>query len=453
MIFYMRWIRTFFKTGDKRSLLLKKNVVLSFLFRMFSILVSLLLVPISIDFLSAETYGLWLTISSIISWMVFFDFGFAHGFRNSFAKAVAKENFVLAKKYVSTAYFAISCIFLTLMALTSLINSRINWSEVLNLPIELNSELNWVFQIMIIFFCLKNIIDVFLTMMTAYQRPAVSMGITALGDLCVLVAVCTIAYYSKLSLSILAFVMYFIPCCVTLLLSFIIFNKKDYKKFTPSIKFIEMSLIKDIVGIGTQFFIIMISMLFIFQFTNIIITRELGAEYVTIYNVTYKIFSIMIVAITILLNPVWSAFTDAYTKNDYDWMRKCLKRIEKMGLMTIPVIILLLLLSEFIFDIWLGDKVETNIHLTVCMAVYAICQIMSQVYMYPLNGMGKVRLQLVVYLFFAVVAIPGIIYFTRMWGIVGTMIIPTLTFLIQCVVNKVQIMKIINKKATGIWNK
>jgi O-antigen/teichoic acid export membrane protein len=214
-----------------------------------------------------------------------------------------------------------------------------------------------------------------------------------------------------------------------------------------------MSLIKDIVGIGTQFFIIMISMLFIFQFTNIIITRELGAEYVTIYNVTYKIFSIMIVAVTILLNPVWSAFTDAYTKNDYEWVRKCLKRIEKMGIMTVPVIILLLLLSEFIFDIWLGGKVETNIHLTICMAVYAICQIMSQVYMYPLNGMGKVRLQLFVYLFFAVVAIPGIIYFTRKWGIVGTMIVPTLTYFVQAIVNKVQIMKIINKKATGIWNK
>lgn len=449
----MKWIRSFFQTGDKRSLLLKKNIVLSFLFRMFSMLVSLLLVPISINFLSAETYGLWLTISSIISWMVFFDFGFAHGFRNSFAKAVANEDYVLAKKYVSTAYFAISCIFLVLMALTSFINYHINWSEVLNLPVELNEELNRVFQIMIIFFCLKNITDVFLTMMTAYQQPAVSVGITALGDMCVLIAVCTIAYCSELNLSILAFVMYFVPCSVTLLTSIVIFNKKDYKKFTPSIKFIEISLIKDIVGIGTQFFIIMMSMLFIFQFTNIIITRELGAEFVTIYNVTYKIFSVMIIAITIFLNPVWSAFTDAYTKKDYDWMKKCMKRIEKMGMLTIPVIVVLLLLSEFIFDIWLGDKVETDFRLTVCMAIYAICQIISQIYMYPLNGMGKVRIQLIVYLFFAVVAIPGIIYFTRLWGIVGTMIVPTLTFFVQSIVNKVQVMKIINKRATGMWNK
>ena len=194
-------------------------------------------------------------------------------------------------------------------------------------------------------------------------------------------------------------------------------------------------------------------MLFIFQFTNIIITRELGAEFVTIYNVTYKIFSVMIIAITIFLNPMWSAFTDAYTKKDYDWMKKCMKRIEKMGMLTIPVIVVLLLLSEFIFDIWLGDKVETDFRLTVCMAIYAICQIISQIYMYPLNGMGKVRIQLIVYLFFAVVAIPGIIYFTRLWGIVGTMIVPTLTFFVQSIVNKVQVMKIINKRATGMWNK
>ena len=84
-------VRKFFNDGNKRSLLIKKNVILSFFFRGLSILVSLSLVPISISSLSSETYGLWLTISSIISWMVFFDFGFAHGFRNSFAKAVAAD--------------------------------------------------------------------------------------------------------------------------------------------------------------------------------------------------------------------------------------------------------------------------------------------------------------------------------------------------------------------------
>ena len=446
-------VRKFFNDGNKRSLLIKKNVILSFFFRGLSILVSLSLVPISISSLSSETYGLWLTISSIISWMVFFDFGFAHGFRNSFAKAVANEDYVLAKKYVSTAYFTISCIFITLMLLALLANSFIDWSRILNLSPDLNEELQGVFQIMIVFFCLKNIIDVFLTMMTAYQRPAVSMGIIALGDACVLLTVCLIVYFSSLSLSILAFVMYFVPCCMTLFLSVIIFNRKDYRKFAPRVKSIDPSLIKDIIGIGVQFFIIMMSMLLIFQFTNIIITRELGATSVTLYNVTYKLFNVVIVVMTVLLTPMWSAFTDAYTKKDYLWMKNCVKRIERIGLLTIPVIFVLLLLSEYIFDLWLGDKVETNIYLTMCMAFYAICRIMGQVYMYPLNGMGKIRLQLIIYLFFAVIAIPGIIYFTRLWGIVGTMIVPSLTFFMQCLVNRLQVLKIINQKAMGIWNK
>lgn len=449
----IKTIKSFFLTGDKRSLLIKKNVIASFFFRAISILVSLSLVPISISYLTSETYGLWLTISSVISWMTFFDFGFAHGFRNSFAKAVAKEDFVLAKKYVSTAYFTISCIFITLMLLTLFINNFLNWSEILNQPSELNDELKTVFQIMIIFFCLKNIIDVFLTMMTAYQRPAASMGIIALGDLFVLLTVCAIVYFSKLDLSLLAFIMYFVPCCVTLCVSVVVFNRKAYKKFSPNVKFIDTSLIKDIVGIGLQFFVIMMSMLFIFQFTNIIITRELGPESVTLYNVTYKLFNIVIVVMTVLLTPMWSAFTDAYTKQDYVWMRNCMKKIERLGLLTIPVIVSLFLLSEFIFDIWLDDRVDTNIYLTACMAFYAIFRIFGQVYMYPLNGVGKIRLQLIIYLIFAVIAIPGIVFFTRLWGVVGTMIIPTMTFCLQCIVNRIQIMKILNNKAKGIWDK
>ena len=202
-----------------------------------------------------------------------------------------------------------------------------------------------------------------------------------------------------------------------------------------------------------QFFIIMMAMMFIFQFTNIIITRELGPSSVSLYNVTYKLFNVVVVVMTVVLNPFWSAFTDAYTKGDYSWMKNSFKKVEKLGLLTIPVIILLLFASEFIFDIWLGDKMETDFALTAVMSLYAICRIMGQVYMYPLNGIGKIRLQLITYIIFAVIAIPTITYCTRMWGVIGAIIVPILTFLIQCVVNRVQLLKILNNRAKGIWDK
>lgn len=65
----------------------------------------------------------------------------------------------------------------------------------------------------------------------------------------------------------------------------------------------RISLIKNILGLGGQFFIIMLSMLFIFQFINIILSRIEGPEIVTQYNIAYKYFNILNMGVTIILTP------------------------------------------------------------------------------------------------------------------------------------------------------
>ena len=61
----------------------------------------------------------------------------------------------------------------------------------------------------------------------------------------------------------------------------------------------------------------MLSILFIFQFTNIIITRIEGPDVVTQYNIAYKYFNVLNMFALIILSPFWSAFTDAYVKKDF----------------------------------------------------------------------------------------------------------------------------------------
>lgn len=60
------------------------------------------------------------------------------------------------------------------------------------------------------------------------------------------------------------------------------------------------------------------------------------------------------------------------------------------------------------------------------MAVYVWFQIGGNVYMYLINGTSKVRLQLMVYLIFAVVSIPVINICCIHYGIEGALIVPTI---------------------------
>ena len=301
-------------SGSDRTVLIKKNILASSILRIISIAISLLVVPATINYINAERYGIWLTLSSIIAWLSYFNFGFSSGFRNKFAESIAKNDHVLARKYLSTTYAVLALLFTTLMIVASIANNYINWSAILNVDQGLNIELRVVSQILIVFFCINIVAEVFSTMLTAKQRPALSAAITTTGNLISLIVIVILTYTTKGRLEYLAFAFAGIPPTLTIIVSFIVFRKGMYKKYAPSFKYVDFSLTKGIIGMGGQFFLIMISMLFILQFTNIIISRELGPESVTVYNVTYKIFGIAEMLVMIILTPIWSAYTDAYAR-------------------------------------------------------------------------------------------------------------------------------------------
>ena len=84
-------IRSYFSSGSVRSVTVKRNIAGSLFLKCISIIISLQVVPLTIDYINPTRYGVWLTLSSIIAWLSYFDLGFAHGFRNRFAEAKAKK--------------------------------------------------------------------------------------------------------------------------------------------------------------------------------------------------------------------------------------------------------------------------------------------------------------------------------------------------------------------------
>lgn len=50
--------------------------------------------------------------------------------------------------------------------------------------------------------------------------------------------------------------------------------------------------------------------------------------------------------------------------------------------------------------------IEIPFGLTVSVAVYILFQIFGNIYMYMINGTGKVRIQLIVYIVFAIISYP-----------------------------------------------
>ena len=98
--------------GQGRSVKAKKNIIASFFIRGVSIAISLIIVPLTINYVNPSRYGIWLTLSAIVGWFSFFNIGLTQGLRNKFAEAKAKGEDDLAQIYVSTTYAILAIIFL-----------------------------------------------------------------------------------------------------------------------------------------------------------------------------------------------------------------------------------------------------------------------------------------------------------------------------------------------------
>ena len=446
-------LKQYFQNGDARSLMIKKNIAGSFILKCISIIISLQVVPLTIDYINPTQYGIWLTLSSIIAWMGYFDLGFTHGFRNRFAEAIAKNDIKSAKEYVSTTYAILSIAFSAILIISILINNYIDWSNILNIESLYNEELKVVFAILACFFCIQTVANIFTTMLIADQRTALSSLIQTSGQLLAFICIWILTKTTSGNLTILAFAFSGIPCLLLIILSVLFFNSKRYILLRPSYKYVRFPLTKNILGLGGQFFIIMVSMLFIFQFINIIISRVLGPEAVTEYNIAYKYYNVLFMVAVIILTPFWSAFTEAYVKKDTIWMKRMVNKLEKLWLLCIPVLIVMVMISNVFFKWWIGDSVFIPTSLSITMSLYILFQILGNIYMYMINGTSKVRLQMIVYVFFAFISIPLITYSCKIYGLEG--ILPTLSviYIIQAIIGKIQITKLISGKASGIWLK
>lgn len=448
----MSLVNKYNKMGE-RSRKSVSNIISSFGAKGLSLLVSLLLVPLTINYVNPTQYGIWLTLSSIIGWIGFFDLGLGNGMRNKFAEAKAKGDLVLARQYVSTTYYVIGFIVLALLVVIEIINLFLSWPSILKVDISYYEELREVFAILTAFFCMNMVVRLFTSVLTADQKPGLASWIGTIGQLLSLGVIYLMTKTTKGSLVNLAAFYSGIPTLVLCVVSWIAFRFTCYKQYSPSLKLIRKDLIKSIMGLGVQFFIIYICMLVIFQVINIVISRELGPDYVTEYNVAYKYFNVAHTLMLIIITPFWSAFTEAYNKKDFDWMRKVKRALEIIWICEIVGLVLMVALSQWFYNIWVGTEVQVGIIISISMAIYVGIQGISSVYMNMINGIGTIRIQLVIYVLFAVISLPLMTYACRAYGLIGVLVAPSLVYLAQAIIGNIQLNKLLRLNAHGIWAK
>jgi len=407
----MTSVDTSIKAADtaKRTNKALKNIGGLFVMKGVGIGARLMLVPMTLNYLEAEKFGIWLTLSSIIEMLILFEFGLGNGLRNKLSESLANKKIELARTYISTTYALSAMILVPLFIILLIINQFINWPAVLNASVSLGAELNELVSWMLLFYGFKLFFGLILSITKANHLPVLGGILELIADLVALLTIYLLIEYTDRSLLYLGG-MKFLIISIVPMIGNIVFYKTVFKKQIPAFRYVEFKKFREVLKLSWRFFVIHVSSLIIFSTDNIIISRLFGPENVTPYAIIFQYFNLVTVFFAIVSTPLWSAYTDAYVKGDYLWIIKVIKKMLLLWLCISGLVLFMINIASDVVEFWLGRVLDVDSSLIILMGVYVLVQAWNRIFSWVLNGIGEVNVTMYSMVLGALINVPMSIY-------------------------------------------
>jgi O-antigen/teichoic acid export membrane protein len=195
------------------------------------------------------------------------------------------------------------------------------------------------------------------------------------------------------------------------------------------VRYINKEISLSLCGQGIKFFVLQIFSVVLFASVNVIISKLFSPSEVTPYQIAYRYFSLILVIFNIISIPFWNATTDAYSQGDFLWIKNSSRKLDAVVFLSLLALVVMVLLSSFIYSIWIADEVIIPKSLSTAMAAYIFVLIVSLRYSYILNGVNVLRIQLIFTIIATVAFIPLSLYAGRTFKNVTSIV------WVMCIIN------------------
>jgi O-antigen/teichoic acid export membrane protein len=424
-----------------------KQVGSTLVIRVFSVLISLVYVPLVLGYLNQEKYGIWITLTTVVNWIRLLDVGMGNGMRNKLAEAVTLNQFEKGRVYVSTTYGILGAIFFMVLLVFYFVNPLLNWQAILNSTlissIELINLTYVVVTLIVIGFILQPV-----TLIYAAHGNSVAGGIIQLiiSSVSLLMIWLVVKFSTEGNILLLAWIVTGIPVLIYIAVSAYTFLFK-YPHLKPSLKLIKISESKNLIRLSIQFFVVQITATIIMTSIPFVVAQLFSPNEVTLFNIANSIFTVPVMFIGLIAAPILPLVTQAYTKQDYSWIRSMLKKMNLFSLLIIVGTILLIIISPFIYRIWIGGQVAIPFKLSVTIGIYAIIIVFMTPFSTFINGIGKIRILVIL----APLSIGMFIGFSVLLSkllnnVIGVPLALIITSIVGLIVIPIKLNKFIGKK-------
>lgn len=379
----------------------------------------LLVVPMTLTYLGAERYGLWMTITSLLMLLAFADFGLGNGLLNAVATAIGRGDVAGARKAVSTAAVLLTAIAVLLAGLFFVAYPHIPWGWLLNTSTpEMTRE--GAQAAIVLFLCVAAGLPFAITqrVQAGHEEVHVSNLWQAFASILALLGIwCAVA--AEASLPILVAAAAGAPVVTSVAATWYEFGRRR-PALRPSRESYSSAEARLLLRSGGLFVVLQTAAMVLGSADNIIVSHALGPKEVTSLAVPARLFAVVPMLVGLAIGPLWPAYAAAKAQGDVRWVRSAITRsIFMAGAVAALVGTSLVIWGEHVIRAWVGNSVTVSTSLLAGLAVWTTLSAIGSAQSIALNGMGVLRAQAACAVVATLLAVIAKILLVSRFGIEG----------------------------------
>ena len=391
----------------------------SFVAKALNILISFLSVPLTIHYLGSERYGVWLTISSLLTWMALTDFGLSgNALVNVLAESSGKEDTEAARQFTASAFWVLSGISAITGLAAAVAFHWISWRGVFNVTTATPThELNVACAMTLAIFILGFPLSLQYSIYSAYQDGYLANVWSIATNAFALAALVVVSRFHG-GLPQLVFAMAGTRTLVAMANNVYLFRR--YHWLVPYPSAVRWNCIERLFKLGGKYMVTQLAALGIYQSQPMIITQMLGPASVVIFVVSYKIITLPMDLIYMATQPFIAAFGEARARGDWAWIRNAYKRSTWISTgVGFTLVALMALIAKPLIRKWATAAAVPSTSFIVWLSVYVMVGIALMATSQLLSGVEKVTSLAISTTLCAIGVICGGIWLARGHGLVG----------------------------------
>lgn len=415
--------------SDERYRLAVVSMAANVLSRGISMIVMVLTVSLTVRYLGAERFGVWMTIASFAGMLTFLDLGVGNALTNKVAQVAAQNNPGALRQTISGGLgflFVLSC---AIGALLYGLVSALPWDRLIKVQdTALDVEILNTVVVFSVLFGLNLFTNGIQRVFAGLQRSFETHLLSVAGS-CLSLFALWFASRQEAGIPYLLAATLGIQSLANLGLLFIL-AKRDL--FAVScIASHARAEGQHLLNVGGLFLILQVGTMVGWGADSLIISSTLGAAQVAVFSIVQRLFQFVTQPLSILNAPLWGAYADAHARGEKIFLRRTLRMsLIGTGVLCLAGATILLLAGARVADIWTGNTVSISVILLAAYGSWAVLDAVGNALGIFLNGCGIVKPQVFTVTAFVMFSIPAKLFSISEFGLEAMIFGQTLIYLI-----------------------